>query len=125
MPTNAMEGSSEVGHVKLFNDRTMENHNSIIGTQLIVMTKSDLDELIHKAAYKTEDPSSDSNGAEKPAIPNEERFITREEATRLLHVDLSTLWRWNKTKVLCARKVGPRRVMYNYAEVLCLLNDSK
>ena len=55
-------------------------------------------------------------------LPDKERFITRDEAARLLHVDLSTLWRWNKAGILRSKKVGQRRVMYKYSDVLDLLD---
>ncbi|MBR1527143.1 MAG: MerR family transcriptional regulator [Prevotella sp.] len=48
--------------------------------------------------------------------------MTREEASRLLHVDYSTLWRWNKLGLLCCKKVGPRRVVYKYSDVMKKLN---
>ena len=40
----------------------------------------------------------------------------------MLHVDYSTLWRWNKLSILCPNKEGPRRVMYKYSDVLKKLN---
>ena len=57
-----------------------------------------------------------------PVVYNDERFITREETAKLLHVDFSTLWRWNKLDILRPNKVGPRRVMYKYSDVLKKLN---
>ena len=61
-----------------------------------------------------------------PGSPfDEERFLTREEVSKLLHVDFSTLWRWNKLKLLCCIKVGPRRVMYKYSDVMKKLNGEE
>ena len=106
----------------------MMNENSILGNQLVVMSRADLDALIERMAnnmaatrVETEDKSTHGNSF-CPVVYENERFITREETSKLLHVDYSTLWRWNKLGLLCPNKVGPRRVMYKYSDVLKKLN---
>ena len=106
----------------------MDSENSILGNQLVVMSRADLDALVEKMAsnliamrVEAEDKTSRENDA-CPVVYNDERFITREETAKLLHVDFSTLWRWNKLDILRPNKVGPRRVMYKYSDVLRKLN---
>ena len=106
----------------------MMNENSILGNQLVVMSRADLDALVEKMAssmaatrVEVEDKAVHGNGV-CPVVFDDERFITREETAKLLHVDYSTLWRWNKLGLLCPNKVGPRRVMYKYSDVLKKLN---
>ena len=103
----------------------MNGENSILGNQLVVMSRADLDALVERMAInmnamKVEDKPTSYGSC--PVEKNDERFITREETARLLHVDYSTLWRWNKLGLLCPNKVGPRRVMYKYSDVLKKLN---
>ena len=106
----------------------MVNENSILGNQLVVMSRADLDALVEKMAsnliatrVEVEDKTAQGKGV-SPVVYNDERFITREETAKLLHVDYSTLWRWNKLGFLRPNKVGPRRVMYKYSDVLKKLN---
>jgi hypothetical protein len=106
----------------------MMNENPILGNQLVVMSRADLDALVEKMAssmiatrVEVEDKSAHGNDV-SPVMYDNERFITREETSKLLHVDYSTLWRWNKLGLLCPNKVGPRRVMYKYSDVLKKLN---
>lgn len=37
---------------------------------------------------------------------NEERLLTTEQASKLLQVDISTLWRWDKAHILSPIKVA-------------------
>ena len=106
----------------------MVNENSILGNQLVVMSRADLDALVEKMAsnivamrVEAEDKTTRGNDV-CPVVHDDERFITREETAKLLHVDYSTLWRWNKLGLLRPNKVGPRRVMYKYSDVLKKLN---
>ena len=104
----------------------MVNENSILGNQLVVMSRADLDALVEKMAsnmiaMRVEDKSTHESDV-CPVVHDDERFITREETAKLLHVDYSTLWRWNKLGLLRPNKVGPRRVMYKYSDVLKKLN---
>ena len=106
----------------------MNSENSILGNQLVVMSRADLDALVEKMAsnliamrVEAEDKATRRNDA-CPVVYDDERFITREETAKLLHVDFSTLWRWNKLDILRPNKVGPRRVMYKYSDVLRKLN---
>lgn len=46
---------------------------------------------------------------------NEEKLITTNEAAKLLDVDRSTLWRWNKERYLCSIKVG-KKAMYRLGD---------
>ena len=92
------------------------------------MSMAYLDALVEKMASNmiatrvdVEDKTAQGKGA-NPVVYDDERFITREETAKLLHVDYSTLWRWNKLGLLCPNKVGPRRVMYKYSDVLKKLN---
>lgn len=98
----------------------MNSENSILGNQLVVMSRADLDALVEKMAsnliamrVEAEDKATRGNDV-CPVVYNDERFITREETAKLLHVDFSTLWRWNKLDILRPNKVGPRRVMYSF-----------
>ena len=104
----------------------MVNENSILGNQLVVMSRADLDALVEKMAsnmiaMRVEDKSTHERDV-CHVVHDDERFITREETAKLLHVDYSTLWRWNKLGLLRPNKVGPRRVMYKYSDVLKKLN---
>lgn len=104
----------------------MVNENSILGNQLVVMSRADLDALVEKMAsnmiaMRVEDKNTHESDV-CPVVHDDERFITREETAKQLHVDYSTLWRWNKLGLLRPNKVGPRRVMYKYSDVLKKLN---
>ena len=104
----------------------MNKEKSFLVSQLVVMSKADLEALMEekltlKANALKVEVNSTGDGTclgEK----NDERFLTREETAKLLHVDYSTLWRWHKLGLLCPNKVGPRRVMYKYSDVLKKLN---
>ena len=103
----------------------METMSSILGNQLVVMSRSDLDTMVNEMAQSIvaaqtknmqEDNEAGMNATER------KRFITRKETARLLHVNYTTLWRWNKQGYLRSRKVGGRHVMYKYSDVMALLN---
>lgn len=118
----------ESEYLQLNKDTFMNSENSILGNQLVVMSRADLDALVEKMAsnliamrVEAEDKATRRNDA-CPVVYDDERFITREETAKLLHVDFSTLWRWNKLDILRPNKVGPRRVMYKYSDVLRKLN---
>ena len=48
--------------------------------------------------------------------------MTRKQVVDLLEVDLSTLWRWNKTNILNSKKIGGR-VYYKGQDIEQLLED--
>lgn len=103
--------------------------NSVLGNQLVVMSKADLDAFMKSVAEDRETSSANNlvqrdTGKPSEDAGNDERFITRKEASELLHVDFSTLWRWNKSGLLSALKVGSRKVMYKYSDVLKLINGT-
>ena len=105
----------------------MNSENQILGNQLVVMSRADLEALVEKAANnKAASKVEESiNNDVLPSVCGEERFLTRKEVSKLMHVDFSTLWRWNKLKLLCRIKVGPRRVMYKYSDVMKKLNGEE
>ena len=103
----------------------MESNNKILSNQLVVMSRSDLDTIVNEMAQnivaaQTKNAQSDCEAWMD--VPEEERFLTRKETARLLHVNYTTLWRWNKQGYLRSRKIGGRHVMYKYSEVMALLN---
>ena len=103
----------------------MESNNKILSNQLVVMSRSDLDTMVNEMAQKivaTQTKNAQSDCEAWMDVPEKERFLTRKETARLLHVNYTTLWRWNKQGYLRSRKVGGRHVMYKYSDVMALLN---
>ena len=58
-----------------------------------------------------------------PTENDEQKFITREEASKLLRVSLTTLYLWNKNHILRAKKMG-KRVYYFKQDVINKLNSA-
>lgn len=52
------------------------------------------------------------------------KLLTRAETAELLHVDLATLWRWNKEGYLPAVKVGAK-TMYRKDDLAKILRARK
>ena len=100
--------------------------SSILGNQLVVMSRDDLDSLVNEMAQNIVAVQAKNilqyNSEVGMDAPEEKRFITRKETARLLHVNYTTLWRWNKQGYLRSRKIGGRHVMYKYSDVMALLN---
>lgn len=75
-----------------------------------VLSKKELEELITKSL----------NEAVKNTLPApsvKEELLTREEASELLKIDLSTLWRWTNKGQVIAYGIG-KRVFYKKEELL-------
>lgn len=66
-----------------------------------------------------------ANNASASSSEGDDRFLTREETSKLLHVNFSTLHRWEKTGYLPNSKVDGRRVMYRYADVMAVLSGQR
>ncbi len=103
----------------------METKSSILANQLVVMSRSNLDTMVNEMAQsivaaQTRNMRKDSEAGMDAS--EGKRFITRQETARLLHVNYTTLWRWNKQGYLRSRKIGGRHVMYKYSDVMALLN---
>ena len=103
----------------------MKANNTFLDNQLVVMSRSDLDTMVNEMAQSIvaaqtknmqEDNEAGMNATER------KRFITRKETARLLHVNYTTLWRWNRDGYLRSRKIGGRHVMYKLSDVMALLN---
>jgi len=46
----------------------------------------------------------------------EEQYLTRKEVSKILNIDPSSLWRWDKQKYLCPVSVGGKR-FYRLSDV--------
>lgn len=97
--TTNLTGSRRNKKTRNYNKKKkiMINDNPILGNQLVVMSRADLDALVEKMAsnliamrVEAEDKTSRGNDV-CPVVYNDERFITREETAKLFHVDFSTL----------------------------------
>lgn len=52
---------------------------------------------------------------------NKETYVTPNEASKQLHVDRTTLWRWSKTGYLIPVEVGGKR-LYKQSDIDIILN---
>ena len=83
-------------------------YSNIQGSILYLITEEKMDELLKKAINQAKAETSEP----KP----EERLLTREEAAKMLSVDVSTLWRWEKEGHLLPSRIG-KRIYYKYSEI--------
>jgi excisionase family DNA binding protein len=87
------------------------NHN----TMIVQLTVDQLQEIISNAVMLG------LQEHQKSVIINDEpesnTLLTREEVSRLLKVSYPTLWSWNKSGTLKAKKMG-KKVFYNKEDVM-------
>lgn len=53
-----------------------------------------------------------------------EKYLSPKEASKLLQVDLSTLWRWSKSQYLVPSEVGGKR-KYRMSDIQTILNGGR
>ena len=81
----------------------------INGADLIILVK----ELISIAKEQAE---------EEFIKKKSERYLSTAEVSKMLSVDLSTLWRWNKNGYLTHKKIGTKN-RYLESDIQRLIND--
>lgn len=62
---------------------------------------------------------SEEHNRNSVSVP-EEKYLTAQEAAAKLGVDISTLWRWDKTDFLKKIKVG-KKIFYKESDILKLM----
>ena len=76
---------------------------------LLLVTKEDLRDVLLDII------NSNNSKAEKEG-KQEDRILTRKEAAKMLSVDISTLWRWEREGHLLPSRIG-KRIYYKYSEI--------
>lgn len=71
----------------------------------ITVNAKDLKEMVEFAIQRTRQELE-----EQIVDANAESYLTREEVSKMLGVDKSTLWRWNKTDYLKPIEIGGKRL---------------
>lgn len=88
---------------------------------LVYMTRADFDSLVEENASRRVADIIKEKGLRLAPLEQDagdDRLLTREATAEMLHVDSSTLWRWDRSGVLRARRIGKRKVVYRYCDVL-------
>ncbi len=107
---------------RIFLNNTMTNN---ISGQFMFVDRAELNAIFEEAAARivaTQVKKLGASSGEEQAAEYAP-FLTRAETAEMLKVDFTTLWRWNKSGFLRAIKVGARKVMYKYEDVLAVLEN--
>lgn len=85
---------------------------------VVMMTTEELEAIVNKAAQTAVIEAFEKcrNSFEEKSNEQEERYLTRFEVADMLHVNLSTLYRWNLDGTLTNVKIG-KKVFYLASEV--------
>lgn len=89
------------------------------GKTLLMVSGEELQELISKAVRNER-----KRAYEEAKNENEVAVVSRDEAAKMLCVNLCTLWRWTKTGYLVPRKVGSK-VLYLKSDIEKLIMRGK
>ena len=89
--------------------------------RIIDLQTSDLVSLI-KETVASEFQRFSNLMATIPKEDEQTKIITRDETAKMLNVSLTTLFHWNRNKILEAKKIGSR-VYYLKNDVLSKLNE--
>lgn len=90
-------------------------NNTIENKQIFLISYEDL----RKVVFELVEQQLQEQNEEK----EEETFLTTKEACALLHVDRSTLWRWQELGILIPSKVGARN-LYNKSMITRILRKN-
>ena len=92
--------------------------------QLVVMSRADLHALLQDAIAASRSMASDS--VKEDILPSmADEYVTRQQAAKILHIDVSTLWRLEKAGRLVPCRASDRRVLYRKADLEVYLNGKK
>lgn len=92
--------------------------NVVNPKMVVMMTTDELKELINETTQSAfiEAYEKCRNSFEEKSKEQEEKYLTRFEVADMLHVNLSTLYRWNLDGTLTNVKIG-KKVFYLASEV--------
>ena len=90
-----------------------------------ILSPEEMTELMNKAQANSTVSAPVTVNPSPQITKEEDEYMTRERVAQILHVDKSTLWRWDKEGKLVTHKVGDRRVLYKTEEVYDYINKNK
>lgn len=99
------------------------DNNNMVG-QLVVITRADLNALL-------QDAIAASHSLVQVPVKEElsssiaDEYVTRQQAAKILHLDVSSLWRLEKSNRLVPCRASDRRVLYRKADLEVYLNSKK
>ena len=101
----------------------MANNNNMVG-QLVVMTRADLDALLLDAIAASR--SLVPEPVKEEVLPSmADEYVTRQQAAKILHLDVSSLWRLEKAGRLVPCRASDRRVLYRKTDLETYLKSKK
>ena len=102
----------------------MANNNNNTMGQLVVMTRADLDALLQDAIAASRSLAPEP--AKEEFLPSmADEYVTRQEAAKILHLDVSSLWRLEKSGRLVPCRASDRRVLYRKTDLETYLKSKK
>lgn len=92
--------------------------------QLVVMTRADLDALLLDAIAASR--SLVPEPVKEEVLPSmADEYVTRQQAAKILHLDVSSLWRLEKAGRLVPCRASDRRVLYRKTDLETYLKSKK
>lgn len=104
----------------------MSSQNSTISNQVVVLTRAELDSLVNEVAQTAANKSVSTS--QRDASNNNveaEHYVSRTEAAEILHVSTTTLWRWTKQGIVSKKRIGGRRILYKYSDIIRAIEEEK
>lgn len=92
--------------------------------QLVVMTRAELDALLQDAIAASR--SLVPEPVKEEVLPSmADEYVTRQQAAKILHLDVSSLWRLEKAGRLVPCRASDRRVLYRKTDLETYLKSKK